>query len=107
MGKAENRIETYLMSRCGERGILCLKFVSPSLAGVPDRVCIGHGLVFFVEAKAPGEKPRPLQVQVIQTLKDHGARVYVASTAAEVDQIMQEIDALLNPTGRLRGQVKP
>ena len=42
-------------------GWLVYKFVSPNQRGVPDRMFIKAGQLFFVEFKAPGKKLRPLQ----------------------------------------------
>ena len=36
----ENDIEKYLVRRVKQMGGLALKFVSPSMAGVPDRIVI-------------------------------------------------------------------
>ncbi len=94
MGKAEGKIETYLRNRCKSLGYLCDKFVSPSNDGVPDRICIGHGVVFFVETKAPGEKPRPLQEEVIKKYRMFGASVWVADTEERVDYILEQIPSL-------------
>ena len=58
-------------------GGVCLKFVSPGHAGVPDRI-LSHPRCgpFFMEFKAPGKKLSPLQVQVCEALREAGMRVY-------------------------------
>ena len=44
------------------RSGICLKWVSPGFDGVPDRIVFLPGRhIGFVEVKAPGEVPRPLQ----------------------------------------------
>lgn len=88
MGKPESEIEDYLCAQCENLGFLCMKFVSPANNGVPDRLIIGHGYTFFIETKRPGGKPRPLQKITIQSMQEHGAFVYVASTKDEVDNIL-------------------
>lgn len=88
MGKPESEIEDYLCLQCENLGFLCMKFVSPANNGVPDRLIIGHGCTFFIETKRPGGKPRPLQKKTIQSMQEHGAFVYVASTKDEVDHIL-------------------
>lgn len=94
MGAPEAKIEKYLLDECKKQDYMCLKFVSPSLAGVPDRVIIAKDkrtekqLVCFVETKAPGEKPRKLQEAVIADMKEHGAIVFVADTQELVDRII-------------------
>lgn len=59
----EKDLERKLVKAVRDSGGLALKFVSPGMAGVPDRLLLfPEGRVAFVEVKAPGEKPRPLQV---------------------------------------------
>lgn len=62
----ESSIEKHLVKVCKEVGALCYKFVSPGNTGVPDRLLIfPHGLVAFLELKAPGKKPSPKQESVM------------------------------------------
>ena len=65
----EKDIEKYLRDRIREIGGKAYKFVSPGNNGVPDRlVCLPGGRVVFVELKAPGQGPRPVQVHQIGAL---------------------------------------
>ena len=51
----ENVIERALRDAIKKQGGWCLKFVSPGMAGVPDRICLlPGGVIAFVELKAPG-----------------------------------------------------
>jgi hypothetical protein len=76
----EKRIETAFVKAAQSRGGLCLKFVSLSMAGVPDRiVLLPDGHLGFVEMKAPGKHPRPLQVQKLMQLKQLGFQVFVCN----------------------------
>jgi hypothetical protein len=69
------------------RGARTFKWVSPGQAGVPDRVVVWPGgRVSFVELKAPGKKPSPLQAAVFADLHALGAPVSVLSTKAEVEE---------------------
>lgn len=91
----ERSVERYLVQRCNELGILCFKFVSPGHAGVPDRVLMGHdttgaAVTLFIEVKRPGERPRPSQVAMITTMRDHGAHAVVADSRAAVDALLDE-----------------
>lgn len=90
MGKAENTIETYLIKEAKKNGFLCEKFIS-GRNGVPDRLLIGHKKTAFVEVKAPGEKPRELQIEVMRELKKYGALVYVVDSKESVDTTIQEL----------------
>lgn len=91
MGKPEGTIENYMRRQAEAYDCLFYKFTSPSRAGVPDRILIGHGRVVFVEMKAPGEKPRPLQVKVFGDLMEHGAEVYVVDTKAGADALLESL----------------
>ena len=77
----EKRIETAFVKATHQRGGLCLKFVSPSMAGVPDR------LVLLPD----GKHPRPLQVQRLKQLKQLGYQVFVCD---QFDQIGGMLDAI-------------
>lgn len=58
----ERVIESRLRQEAKKRGGMALKFVSPGMNGVPDRiVLLPGGKVAFVELKAPGKMPRALQ----------------------------------------------
>lgn len=93
MGK-ESVIEHYLKTQAEKNGFICYKFVSPANDGVPDRVLIGHGLTFFVELKAPGEKPRALQEYTFKKMREYGAIVYVIDSKEKVNAL---INNLINP----------
>lgn len=90
----ESVIERYLKKRATDEDFICNKFVSPSNSGVPDRILVGHGIIFFVELKAPGKTLRPLQEHVVNEYRKHGALVFVADTKEAVDEIMSEIKTL-------------
>ena len=87
----EHHIEQALKTAVETSGGLCWKLVSPGVAGVPDRLCLKNGRAVFVEVKAPGCKPRPIQNRRIQQLRDHGFTVLVID---QVEQIEGVLDAL-------------
>jgi len=64
MTKLEKEIERALRNLVEHHGGLCLKWVCPGWAGVPDRiVLLPGGRVVFVELKRPkGGKVSPLQL---------------------------------------------
>ena len=77
-------------------GGLALKFISPGYDGVPDRIVLfPGGRIAFVEVKAPGEKPRPLQLSRHRLLRRLGFRVYVLDAAEQIGGILDEIESQL------------
>lgn len=87
MGKPESYIEDYLVSQAKKRNIWQCKFTAPSVAGVPDRLCIANNKTIFIETKAPKKVPRALQVEIINEMIDHGAYVYVADSREKIDEL--------------------
>lgn len=88
----EHEIEDKLALRLAQAGHLCIKFVSPGFAGVPDRIVLtNNGRVFFVECKAPGKPLRRTQPEVCAMLRNMGHRVEIVDTFARVEQILAEL----------------
>lgn len=87
----EQHIEAVLKAHIEALGGLCWKLVCPGTTGVPDRICMVGGRVVFVEVKAPGEKPRPIQTRRIQQLRDLGFHVIVLD---DIDGIEEVADVL-------------
>ena len=86
----EKKIEERLKTRAKEAGGLAIKWVSPSMSGVPDRIVfLPGGTIIFVELKRPGEKPTPLQDRIIGMLRGLGADVRVADSMEKVDEIFR------------------
>ena len=89
----ESKIEKKLVSMVRKHGGRCLKFVSPGTAGVPDRIVLmPHGKMHFVELKAPGEKPRTLQVAVHEEFATMGFKVEVIDTPEGVEDFAKRLD---------------
>ena len=70
---AEKKLEKRCCDVAKANGWYTRKFSSPSNRGVPDRIFIKEGKVWFIEFKAPGNTPTELQKHEINLLKDHGA----------------------------------
>ena len=91
----ESVIEKHLADSIKRLGGLCWKFVSPNLAGVPDRiVAMPGGRVFFVELKAPGKLPRPNQLRRARELQQRGVQALVLDSVPAIDMWLDAI----NPT---------
>ena len=90
----EKTIEQKLSLMVKRRGGICPKFVSPGFDGVPDRiVLLPEGHIAFVEVKAPGKKPRPLQLARHALLRRLGFQVYVLDDEKQIGGILNEIQA--------------
>ena len=88
----ERDLERYTTMFIKLHGGLALKFISPGHAGVPDRlVLMPGGKVCFMELKAPGRKPRPLQVRRIEQLRALGFKVYVVYGKEEIGGIINAL----------------
>jgi hypothetical protein len=85
----ESALEKKIVRYCRESGIYCRKFRSANSNGVPDRFLAKDGLVMFLELKAPGNKPTPLQRREIDILHNHG----ISATWADNYQSAVEIIA--------------
>jgi hypothetical protein len=89
----EKRIEGKLVEAVKRRGGICPKWVCPSFDGMPDRiVLLPHSRFAFVEVKAPGEKPRPLQLSRHWMLRRLGFKVFVLDELEMINQILDEIE---------------
>jgi hypothetical protein len=88
----EKEIEKKLTRAVKNMGGICPKFVSPGIDGMPDRiVLLPKGRMAFVEVKAPGEKPRPLQMARHRLLRRLGFQVYILDSAEQIGDILDEI----------------
>ncbi len=91
---SEKRVEKIFTDAVKKMGGMAVKFVSPGLAGVPDRIVLLPGKkIAFVELKAPGKKPRPLQVKRMRQLECLGFPVYVVDRVEQIGGVLDEICA--------------
>lgn len=90
----ERTVERHLVQAARKRGGLALKFVSPGMDGVPDRiVLLPHGKLAFVELKAPGKAMRSLQVRRKEQLEALGFSVYCVDGIEQIGGILDEIQS--------------
>ena len=91
----EKTIEAKLVRTVKSMGGLAPKFVSPGFDGMPDRiVLLPHGKMAFVEVKAHGKKPRPLQVRRKSQLESLGFSVYCLDDATQIGGMLNEIQSI-------------
>ena len=90
----ESEIESRLRAEAKKMGGMAVKFVSPGLDGVPDRIVLLPGRkIAFVELKAPGRKPRPQQIKRMRQLECLGFPVYVIDGVEQIGGVLDEICA--------------
>ena len=88
----EKEMEQKLVRAVKAAGGICPKWVSPGMDGVPDRIVLLPGMkIGFVEVKAPGKNPRPLQVSRLTLLRKLGFKVYVLDEPDQIGGILDEI----------------
>lgn len=88
----EKEIEKKLTLAVKKLGGICPKFVSPGFDGMPDRiVLLPMGRFGFVEVKAPGKKPRPIQISRHKLLQRLGFKVYILDSEEQIGGILDEI----------------
>ena len=95
--ESEKAIEAYLVRKVESCGGICLKFMSHSETGYPDRLLLmPGGRMAWVEVKSKGEKPRLIQEVRMARLRRMGFRVYVADSREKVDEIVRAAAEPLN-----------
>lgn len=88
----EKDIETYLRNEVKKAGGKAFKFESPGNDGVPDRLVIfPDNRIYFVELKAPGKKPRPLQLKQMRDLEKLGCKVGVIDSKDKVNNFIRNV----------------
>lgn len=88
----EKTIEQKLVQAVKAMGGIAPKFTSPGFDGMPDRlVLLPMGRAAFVEVKAMGSKPRPLQEARHGMLRRLGFQVFVLDDEAQITEILKQM----------------
>lgn len=94
MLSSEKQIEQQLVMETRKRSGLSLKFISPGWNGVPDRiVLLPKGKIGFVEVKAPGKKPRAVQLLRHSQLNALAFPVFVLNDPKDIGGILDAIQS--------------
>ena len=87
----EKAIEKLLVKLVKEKKGLCLKWVSPSMTGVPDRIVLCNGQIQLVELKDPQGKLSARQIFFLRQLETIGVKVHVLASEEEVKQFVETL----------------
>lgn len=88
----ENVIEQKLVTEVKKADGLCIKLLG--MVGIPDRmVLLPDGKIGFVEVKAPGKKPRPIQVKRMKQLRSLGFSCFVLDDPVAIGGIFHAIQS--------------
>jgi len=88
MAGAEKKLEKRCTDIAKAHGFYTRKWSSPSSRGVPDRIFIGHDMVYFIEFKAPGNVPTNLQRHEIELINAHGGNAIWCDDVDDFKQIL-------------------
>ena len=93
----EKEVEAALVKAVKKRNGMALKFVSPGLDGVPDRIVLltdgEQGKLAFIELKRPGCKMRKIQEKRKAQLEALGFLVYCVNDKDVIGGILDEIQS--------------
>ena len=88
----EKTVESAFTIAVKAKGGLAVKFTSPGFNGMPDRlVMFPGGKIGFVEVKAPGETPHPLQRSRLKLLQRLGFKTFVLDAPEQIRGIIDAI----------------
>lgn len=88
----ERLIEKHLVDMIKMLDGMCLKFISPSNAGVPDRlVILPSGKIIFVELKTDVGRLSKIQEHTIDEMKKRNADVRVLYGMKDVEDFLNEV----------------
>ena len=84
-------MEAKLRRRMLKLGGQCYKWVSPGNNGVPDRIVLYSGSVYFVEMKFGNNPQSPNQLLKERELNKQGFPVYVLASEEQIDAFIRLI----------------
>lgn len=84
----EGKIEQYLVKRVKVSGGMCLKL--SGYKGIPDRIVLMNGKVYFVEVKKTGGGVvSEAQVEMLKKLNDAGYIAVILDSKESVDKFLR------------------
>lgn len=90
----EKHIEQKFKKAVEATGGICLKLDPTTMVGIPDRLAILPGNhIAFIELKAPGKQPRPIQVHRHNQLRAIGCMIRTLDNPDDIERLIHEIRA--------------
>jgi len=90
----ESAVERYLNQRIEKLGGLSYKWTSPQRRGVPDRIVIYAGMVWFVEVKSPRGVMSPEQQREMNRLIEQGMNTSIIYGKGAVDTFINGLQQI-------------
>lgn len=84
MQTPEHRVAAALVRAAKEEHVYLRKCHWEGRMGAPDYIALKHGRAFFIETKAPGERPRPSQRAEFDRIRTEGHCPVIVVDSAEL-----------------------
>lgn len=84
MRTPEGRVADALVKAAKEHHVYLRKCHWEGRVGAPDYLALKHGRAFFIETKAPGERPRPSQLAEFGRIRTEGCCPVITVDSVEL-----------------------
>ena len=89
---SESQLERKFCDEVKKVGGMALKFISPSCAGVPDRIVLmPNKKIYFVEMKSEVGKISNIQKYIFKKFSELGFKVYILNSEEKIKNFLAEI----------------
>jgi hypothetical protein len=87
-GMLESEVETQICESAKKLGWLTYKFVSPSNAGVADRIFFRDGVTLLLEIKRANKKPTALQKKFLRDMRKQKILAYWTDNLIDAEWLL-------------------
>lgn len=91
----ESEIESWSVKKARQSGWWVRKFATPSRRSAPDDIFARDGRIFWIEFKAKGQRPTPLQLEEHRVMREHGLTVYVCDCREAFEAVLSHENAFI------------
>lgn len=81
----ESQIKREGTKRLQSWGWIVLHLIQTNLNGIQDSIIFRAGVIWFIEWKVPGARPRPLQSYRIEKLRQQGFQTLVITDVKQLE----------------------